>query len=41
MNVAGAAFPELNLEEPMKPNIDHLIERLDSTMDQDGNQDSC
>ncbi|XP_026286437.1 uncharacterized protein LOC113212074 isoform X1 [Frankliniella occidentalis] len=36
----GAAFPELNLEEPMKPNIDHLIERLDSTMDQDLNQDS-
>lgn len=35
----GVAFPELNLEEPMKPNIDHLIERLDSTMDQDMNQD--
>jgi len=35
----GVAFPELNLEEPMKPNIDHLIERLDSTMDQDMGQE--
>ncbi|XP_034230105.1 uncharacterized protein LOC117638965 [Thrips palmi] len=35
----GVAFPELNLEEAMKPNIDHLIERLDSTMDQDMGQE--
>lgn len=35
----GVAFPELSLEEPMKPNIDHLIERLDSTMDQDMGQE--